>query len=184
MNQQSRRFAIPLLVLLIMPPTGLSCAQAPSIPRSNFTLALSLVEEDPYYKGIYSAALTETNISNEVLIANACAILILERNLRIIATFNGIPLQMDMRKPVAQVRERVLNGDGGCTKVLLHPLQPGGGKDSAFDAILNLSAVFDMSKPGTYTFAVTRETDPDHPDKSVTVKSNTVTLVIPNPLDH
>jgi hypothetical protein len=35
--------------------------------------------------------------------------------------------------------------------------------------------------PGTYEIAVTRETDRDHPEKSVTVKSNTLTVVVPQP---
>jgi hypothetical protein len=38
-----------------------------------------------------------------------------------------------------------------------------------------------MSDPGTYEVTVSRETDPDHPDRSVTVKSNTITITVPEP---
>jgi hypothetical protein len=38
-----------------------------------------------------------------------------------------------------------------------------------------------MSQPGTYEITVSRETDTGHPDKSVSVKSNTLTIVVPEP---
>jgi hypothetical protein len=38
-----------------------------------------------------------------------------------------------------------------------------------------------MSVPGTYEITVTRETDRWNPEKSVTVKSNTLTIVAPEP---
>jgi hypothetical protein len=44
-----------------------------------------------------------------------------------------------------------------------------------------VSSEYDMTVPGTYEIAVTRETDRDHPEKSVTVKSNTLTVVVPQP---
>jgi hypothetical protein len=41
------------------------------------------------------------------------------------------------------------------------------------------SAYYDMSIPGTYTITVKRETFPFDPAKSVTVWSNTITVVVP-----
>jgi hypothetical protein len=38
-----------------------------------------------------------------------------------------------------------------------------------------------MTKPGTYTISVSKETFPWNPEKSVTVKSNTITIVVPKP---
>jgi len=38
-----------------------------------------------------------------------------------------------------------------------------------------------MTVPGTYEITVTRETDPWNLAKSVTVKSNTLTIVVPEP---
>jgi hypothetical protein len=38
-----------------------------------------------------------------------------------------------------------------------------------------------MTVPGTYEITVTRETDRWNPEKSVTVKSNTLTIVVPEP---
>jgi hypothetical protein len=42
-----------------------------------------------------------------------------------------------------------------------------------------VSSAYDMTVPGTYDIAVTRETDLLNPEKSVTVKSNTLTIVVP-----
>jgi hypothetical protein len=44
-----------------------------------------------------------------------------------------------------------------------------------------VSSEYDMSVPGTYEITVTRETDRWNPEKSVTVKSNTLTIIVPNP---
>jgi hypothetical protein len=38
---------------------------------------------------------------------------------------------------------------------------------------------YDVSKPGTYEFAVEQDTFPDDPSKNVTVRSNTITVVVP-----
>jgi hypothetical protein len=38
---------------------------------------------------------------------------------------------------------------------------------------------YDVSKPGTYEFTVEQDTFPDDPSKNVTVRSNTVTVVVP-----
>lgn len=40
---------------------------------------------------------------------------------------------------------------------------------------------YDMTKPGIYEVTVSRETAPDDPAKSVTVKSNTITITVPRP---
>jgi hypothetical protein len=44
-----------------------------------------------------------------------------------------------------------------------------------------VSSNYDLSLPGTYEITVTRETDRWNPEKSVTVKSNTLTIVVPEP---
>jgi hypothetical protein len=44
-----------------------------------------------------------------------------------------------------------------------------------------VSSDYDMTIPGTYEITVTRETDPWNPKKSVTVKSNTLTIIVPEP---
>ncbi len=43
------------------------------------------------------------------------------------------------------------------------------------------SAEYDMTEPGTYEITVTRETDPWSPDRSVTVKSNIINIIVPEP---
>jgi hypothetical protein len=44
-----------------------------------------------------------------------------------------------------------------------------------------VSSEYDLTAPGTYEITVTRETDRWHPERSVTVKSNTITIVVPEP---
>ncbi|MGO8786004.1 MAG: hypothetical protein ACLQVL_01295 [Terriglobia bacterium] len=44
-----------------------------------------------------------------------------------------------------------------------------------------VSSEYDLTTPGTYEITVTRETDRWNPEKSVTVKSNTITIVVPEP---
>jgi len=56
-------------------------------------------------------------------------------------------------------------------------LKPG----DSYQDILGVTGVFDISSPGAYEIAVSRDTAPDDPDKSVTVKSNTITIVVPEP---
>jgi len=58
-----------------------------------------------------------------------------------------------------------------------HTLKPG--KSTTFP--LALADYFDMTKPGTYTITVSQETFPYDPAKSVTVWSNTITIVVPKP---
>lgn len=45
------------------------------------------------------------------------------------------------------------------------------------------TAQYDMSEPGAYDITVTRETDPWNPEKGVTIKSNSITIVVPPPAD-
>jgi hypothetical protein len=44
-----------------------------------------------------------------------------------------------------------------------------------------VSTEYDLTVPGTYEITVTRETDRWNPEKSVTVKSNTLTIVVAEP---
>lgn len=46
---------------------------------------------------------------------------------------------------------------------------------------LPIADYFDMTKPGTYTITVSKETFPHDLAKSVTVWSNTITIVVPGP---
>lgn len=65
---------------------------------------------------------------------------------------------------------------GGSVKI---PTSVKPGKSITFP--LEISSYFNMTKPGTYTITVTKETDPNHPAKSVTVWSNTLTIDVPEP---
>jgi len=56
-------------------------------------------------------------------------------------------------------------------------LQPGATRDR----YLAMGWDYPMTEPGTYELTVSRPSDAEHPEKSVTVKSNTITLVVPEP---
>ncbi|UWZ84100.1 hypothetical protein [Occallatibacter riparius] len=51
---------------------------------------------------------------------------------------------------------------------------------TSYDYLL-VGGRYDMSKPGKYEITIARETDPDHPGQSVTVTSNTLAILVPDP---
>jgi hypothetical protein len=170
------------LVLLAL-QTGTLDAQAPEKPAPRFTLSLSGEATALDTPRRFTLKVVETNISNEVLREAQCSPLTFEAGIKVSVIYNNVPLEMDDTKPAVQyIREQDKEGMGHCHgKSFLHEAQPGGGPYGAFDGILNLSLLYDISKPGTYEITVSKETFPHNPEKSVTVKSNTLTIVVPEP---
>ena len=93
---------------------------------------------------------------------------------KIAVLLDGMPLEE--REEIQKIRKQGTPKGYGSFR-MLRCTKPG---ETATQG-LNITNFYDMSKPGTYEITVTRETDPDHPDKSVTVKSNTITIVVPEP---
>jgi len=103
---------------------------------------------------------------------------------------DGAPLERRKKAKTESEAQEPNQGNQGSYKIrvpdlgpecsyLDRPIAPG----QSIDFSLWPSAAYDMSVPGTYEVTVTRETDPRHPDKSVTVKSNSLTIVVPPPDD-
>jgi hypothetical protein len=74
------------------------------------------------------------------------------------------------------------------TKVSKYPNQGGSYRSpttinagKSFTVPLPIADYFDMTKPGTYTITVSKETFPDDPARSLTVWSNTIEIVVPQP---
>jgi hypothetical protein len=67
--------------------------------------------------------------------------------------------------------EVFLSGMGGPSVVKLKP-------GESCNSIVNVSNYYDMSKPGTYSVTVSRESPPGLPEESPTVKSNTITITV------
>jgi hypothetical protein len=176
-----RKPALYFLVLLLAMQSTVICAQKSEKPKPRFTLTISNSGSDSL--GRYVLAVTETNISNEVLREAVCIPAAFEDRIKVTVVYNGTPLEMNEVKPAVQyIKKQEKEGKGHCpTKTFLHEVQPGGGPEGAFEDNLDVSLLYDMSKPGTYEITVSKETFPHNPEKSVTVKSNTLTIIVPEP---
>ena len=180
MNRQ--RTCTAILLMAIAPPFQVRVlrSETPEKPAARFTLTLSGGKKWAFQRGSYALLLTETNISNEPLRASACLPFMLEPRIKIEVTYNGSPLDLDSAKPAAKVRKSIAAGEANCPKYILREAQAGGGPQGSFADILDISTLYDMSKPGRYEVTVSRESDPEHPEKSVTVRSNTIALDVPD----
>lgn len=177
-----RKLGLNFLVLIFAMQIASIFAQAPERPKPRFTLTISNGGVDSL--GRYLLSVTETNISNEVLREAQCMPLTFEVGIKVTIIYNGVPLEMNETKPAVQyIRKQDKEGKGHCHgKYYLQEAQPGGGPEGAFAGTLDISLLYDMSKPGTYEVTVSKETFPHDPEKSVTVKSNTLTIVVPEPV--
>jgi hypothetical protein len=176
-----RKPALYFLVLLLAMQSTAICAQNPEKPKPGFTLTIS-GGEDSYYKGMYYVSVIETNISNQVIREGGCLPLTYMTGFNIEVVYNGIPLKMDETSPSVQHLRKHQAHPVPCSGSLNgHEAQPGGGPEGAFEDHFMISQYFDMSKPGTYQVTVSKETFPHNPEKSVTVRSNTITIIVPEP---
>jgi len=176
-----KKSALYFLILIFAMQTATLCAQTPEKPKPRFTLTIS-GGADPYYKGMYYVSVIETNISNEVIREGGCLPLAFRAGISISVVYNGVPLKMDETTPsVIHLRKHQVHPVPCSGSISGHEAQPGGGPEGAFEDNLMISQYFDMSKPGTYEITVSKETFPGHPEKSITVRSNTLTIVVPEP---
>jgi hypothetical protein len=173
---RKREFCL-LLLLSAMQAVAVS-AQKPEKPTPRFILTISNGGLDSL--GRHIVALTETNISSEVLREGVCMPGVFEVGIKVSVVYNGSPLGIDEARPAAQYIKRDKEGNGHCPgKIFMHEAKPGGGPEGAFEDNLDVSLLYDMTKPGTYEITVYKETFPHSPEKSVTVKSNTLTITVP-----
>jgi hypothetical protein len=161
--------------------TAVICAQMVEKPKPRFTLTIS-GGADAYRKGVYDLAVIETNISNEAIREGGCLPLAFRAGVSVSVVYNGVLLKMDETKPmVLNLRRHQLHPVPCSGSMFSHEAQAGGGPEGAFEDDLPLSMLYDMSKPGTYEVTVSKETLPHDREKSVTVKSNTLTIIVPEP---
>src|ERR1035437_4402753 len=175
-----KKLALKSLVMFFAMQGIFLYAQLPEKPTPRFTLTISTDKGGRDPLGSYTLEVVETNISNEVLSEAQCAPLTFESGIKVTIVYNGVPLGMDETKPAVQyIRKQDKEHISHCHgKSMLHEVKPGGGPEGAFYGIFNVSLLYDMSKPGTYEITVAKETYPHNPEKSVTVKSNTLTIVV------
>jgi hypothetical protein len=181
-----KKIALHLLMLLFAMRIVVLCAQTREEPEPGFTLtALENHDVGPRFDRV---TVRMTNISNDVITEPGCA---QWRGLYVVSVlYNGVPLE---EKDTATRRASDAKIAQSCTHELgINKIEPGEHIDHWFD----LAYRYDLYKPGTYAITVSKETDPkpdpatpwtylerppgDH-DRSVTVKSNTLTIVVPEP---
>ena len=148
-------------------------ALTPEKTAPKFTLTLSEWRQGGLPPSYHRLSVIVTNISSEVFLEPGCSDM---RDLYHISVFyNGVSLE---EKDVEARHRREAEQAQFCTHELgINKIKPG----ESFQRLLELSAIYEMSNPGTYEVTVSRETDPAHPDRSATVKSNTITIVVPEP---
>ena len=112
-----------------------------------------------------------TNTSKDVMRRTVCESFGGMYNLEVV--FNGIPVEKTEAEK--ERRKKLEAGDcfhGGGSAVA-ELTKPG---ETRQDILYYYTA-----KPGKYEITATKETYPGHPEKSVTVRSNTLTIVVPSP---
>lgn len=159
-------------MLLLALQTTAPSAQTTEKPKPKFTLAIfdagvTGVKGHPY-RGV---RVEETNTSNESIVGPPCPEI---RSLfRITVQLNGHPVE---ERDAAARRKREDTTlckqlpDGGT-------IQPGG----RLIRYMSFGWDYPMIEPGTYEITVSRDSDPEHPEKSVVVTSNTLTFVVHEP---
>ncbi len=141
---------------------------------ADFTLSLSI----PKGRGEFPPTIVEldvklTNISKSTFIGeDTCAAF--GGLLKIDAVYNGVPL--DEPEQARKHREEMEKGEAGPGCTGSNP-----GKKAGPGESIKHWLYYDAEKPGTYEFAVEQRTFPQDMSKSVIVKSNTVSIVMPYP---
>ncbi len=159
-----------IAVVFIM-QTACACAQVLGKPAPKFTLSISQIGYGGSSPGNYAVLVKLKNISNEEIGDQGC--LALRDWFDASVLYNGVPMEeTDAVKQLKAVRKLEKPCEGSHSGWRIGP-----GGEHHYQ--LNVSEFYDMSKPGTYEITVTRETYPKDPEISVTVRSNTITIIVP-----
>lgn len=167
-----RKLGSFLLMMLFVIFAAAIIAQESGSSELGFTMFISVFHRGGMPPNTHLLDVRITNKSNqtscETIQANY------SWKFKISVLLDGMPLEE--REGIQKIRKQGTPKGYGSFR-MLRCTKPG---ESATQE-LNITNFYDMSKPGKYEITVTRETDPDHPEKSVTVKSNTLTIVVPEP---
>ncbi len=164
-----RKLALYILVIAFTVQAISLFAQTTEKPEPRFTLALLMGHHGGEISKNEQVLLVRlTNTSNEVIYDQWC--LAFHGMYDLAVTYNGVPVE-DTEDQKAYKKFRQAGRCNGSTGTA--PINPGEYRDQIL--------YYNTTKPGTYEFTVSRETFPWDPEKSVTVKSNTLTIVVPEP---
>ncbi len=168
-----RKLAPYFVVMILATQAFAAYAQSTGMPEPQFMLTISEFHGGEFGPGLDRINVKETNISKEVITEPGC--MEVRGSFTVSVSYNGAPL--DEKDAAARLRsekkeQRYCTFGSG-----INGIKPGESREY----LVSIAAKYDVSRPGTYEVTVTREKDPDHPDKSVAVKSNTLTIVVPEP---
>jgi hypothetical protein len=177
---------IILLMSMFLSSVAILSAQMQGKTIPTFALA---IEEKPLeaenVPGTRILLVKYTNISNAVQ-KDGCAVT--PGEYKMVVMRDGLPAEK--RKTRSENTDE--SQDQGKTKTYrikvhhteadsCHGIDRGLNPGESVKFTLWVSSEYDMTVPGTYEITVTRETDRWNPEKSVIVKSNTLTIVVPEP---
>jgi hypothetical protein len=165
-----RKLAQYFAVMIFATQAFAAYAESSEKTEPQFTLTIS------EYHGEFGPAfdrimVKETNISQTVIYDPGCQA---ERGwITLSVLYNGMPLE---EKDAARRRHWEKHYSEFCTF--------GGGvngikPEESKEYFMSVAWKYDVSRPGTYDVTASMESDRDHPEKSVTVRSNTITVVVP-----
>ena len=176
------KLGINLLVLMLLLSTVTLFAQTPEKPAPTFALA---IEEKPLEAentpGTYILLVKYTNISDAVQQDNC---VVDTWVYKLVVLRDGLPAEKRKKRSddtekspdPRRIKVPLMTEANTCGRIT-RGINP---KESVKFSLW-VSTEYDMTVPGTYEITVTRETFPWNPEKSVTVKSNTITIVVPEP---
>lgn len=167
-----RKLAAYFAVMIFATEALAASAQSSEKTEPQFTLTISEYHHE-FGPGFDRIMVRETNISQAVIYDPGCQA---ERGwITLSVLYNGVLLK-EKDKAARLRREKDANEfctfGGGVSGI-----KPGESKEY----LISLALEYDVSRPGTYDVTASMASDRDHPEKSVTVKSNTLTVVVPEP---
>jgi hypothetical protein len=156
-------------VLILAASASTLCAQTSEEKDAGFTLTLSQGTVRYGVPQSYEVLVVKlTNISQRVMSEDTCSAFGAFYNLKV--TYNGIPIE----EKEEHLKHRKAMEKGPCSGS--NP-----GRRAKPGQSLEDTLYYETTKPGTYEFTVEREGFPGDPDKSVTIKSNPLTIAVPEP---
>jgi hypothetical protein len=164
-----------LFALLFVIQASILLSQQGEKANAEFQLSLSVKGRIGSLPPTYVSLIVKyTNTSKGMIFETPCAAF--GGLYRISAVLDGAPVEESevARKERADTEAAEAKG-GRC-----EGSNPG--RQVAPGEYLENTLYYNAAKPGRYEFTVERRTFPKDPDKSVTIKSNTVTVVMPEPV--
>jgi hypothetical protein len=173
-NMRIHMRMLPSLFLTVIIATHLTAAfaQENETIEAEYTITLRRWAQGEFPAGFYGVLVELTKTSNESIREKFCPNQNNGYNFSVL--FNDVAME-ELPRIQELKKEGALNGCGA--HGVMANLKPG----DSHPYWMPISNYYDMSKPGTYQITVTRETVPGYLLISTTVKSNTVTIAVPEP---